>query len=401
MTPFDPILFRQQFPALKQSGVYLDSAATALKPQAVIDATQQFYSAEAATVHRSQHRAAQDLTARFERARQQVATLINAPLAENIVWARGTTEAINLVAQSYARPRLQAGDQILVSEAEHHSNLIPWLMVAEQTGAQVVKLPLGGDRLPDLAQLPALLNQNTRILALGQMSNVTGGCPDLALAIELAHAAGAVVVIDGAQGVVHCPADVQRLDVDFYAFSAHKLYGPTGIGVLYGKTALLAAMTPWQGGGKMLTQASFSGFSAQQPPYCFEAGTPNIAGVLGLGAALDWLSTQDMRAAEQYSRDLASNAEQRLAKLPGFRSFRCSDSSLLAFDIAGVHHNDIITLLAEQNIALRAGQHCAQPLLAALGVSGTLRASFAPYNSVQELDVLVNALANAIELLAE
>ncbi len=401
MKPFEPTLFRSQFPALQQAGIYLDSAATALKPQAVIDATQQFYSADAATVHRSQHRAAQDLTQRFEQARQQVATLINAPCADDIVWTRGTTEAINLVAQSYARPRLQPGDQILVSEAEHHANLIPWLMVAEQTGAEVVKLPLGPDRLPDLTLLPTLLCEKTRILALGQMSNVTGGCPDIARAIELAHAVNAVVMIDGAQGIVHCPADVQRLDIDFYAFSAHKLYGPTGIGALYGKTALLAQMGPWQGGGKMLTQASFSGFTPQKPPHCFEAGTPNIAGVLGLGAALSWLETQDMAAAEQYSRALAQNAEQRLQQLPGFRSFRSSGSSLLAFDIAGIHHSDIVTLLAEQNIAVRAGQHCAQPLIAALGVSGTLRASFAPYNTPQDVDALVLALTNAIELLAE
>ncbi|MBH2797515.1 cysteine desulfurase CsdA [Serratia marcescens] len=401
MTPFNPSLFRQQFPALAQDGIYLDSAATALKPQAVIDATQQFYRDDAATVHRSQHRAAQDLTARFEQARGQVAKLINAPSADDIVWTRGTTEAINLVAQSYLRPRLLPGDEILVSEAEHHANLIPWLMVAEQTGARVVKLPIGADRLPDLTQLPALLNDKTRLLALGQMSNVTGGCPDLAPAIAMAHAAGAHVMIDGAQGVVHGPADVQRLDIDFYAFSGHKLYGPTGIGALYGKDELLAQMAPWQGGGKMLTQASFDGFTPQKPPHCFEAGTPNIAGVLGLAAALTWLSEQDMAAAERYSRELADQAEQRLAQLPGFRSFRSSGSSLLAFDVAGIHHSDIVTLLAEQGIALRAGQHCAQPLMAALGVSGTLRASFAPYNTQQDVDTLVSALTHALDLLAD
>ncbi|MGB8663439.1 MAG: cysteine desulfurase CsdA, partial [Serratia inhibens] len=302
---------------------------------------------------------------------------------------------------SYARPRLQAGDEILVSEAEHHANLIPWLMVAEQTGARVVKLPLGADRLPDLAQLPRLLNDKTRLLALGQMSNVTGGCPDLAQAVTLAHGVGARVMIDGAQGIVHCPADVQRLDIDFYAFSGHKLYGPTGIGALYGKSELLAQMAPWQGGGKMLTQASFEGFTPQKPPHCFEAGTPNIAGVLGLAAALEWLDTQDMAGAERYSRGLADLAEQRLAQLPGFRSFRCSGSSLLAFDIVGIHHSDIVTLLAEQGIALRAGQHCAQPLMAALGVSGTLRASFAPYNSTEDVETLVTALINAIDLLAD
>ncbi|NRN21506.1 cysteine desulfurase CsdA [Serratia marcescens] len=401
MTPFNPSLFRQQFPALAQDGIYLDSAATALKPQAVIDATQQFYRDGAATVHRSQHRAAQDLTTRFEQARGQVAQLINAPSADDIVWTRGTTEAINLVAQSYLRPRLQPGDEILVSEAEHHANLIPWLMVAEQTGARVVKLPIGADRLPDLTQLPTLLNDNTRLLALGQMSNVTGGCPDLAPAIAMAHAAGARVMIDGAQGVVHGPADVRLLDIDFYAFSGHKLYGPTGIGALYGKAELLAQMAPWQGGGKMLTQASFDGFAPQKPPHRFEAGTPNIAGVLGLAAALTWLSEQDMAAAERYSRELADQAEQRLAQLPGFRSFRSSGSSLLAFDIAGVHHSDIVTLLAEQGIALRAGQHCAQPLMAALGVSGTLRASFAPYNTQQDVDTLVSALTHSLDLLAD
>jgi len=288
-----------------------------------------------------------------------------------------------------------------VSEAEHHANLIPWLMVAEQTGARVVKLPIGADRLPDLTQLPTLLNDKTRLLALGQMSNVTGGCPDLAPAIAMAHAAGARVMIDGAQGVVHGPADVRLLDIDFYAFSGHKLYGPTGIGALYGKAELLAQMAPWQGGGKMLTQASFDGFAPQKPPHRFEAGTPNIAGVLGLAAALTWLSEQDMAAAERYSRELADQAEQRLAQLPGFRSFRSSGSSLLAFDIAGVHHSDIVTLLAEQGIALRAGQHCAQPLMAALGVSGTLRASFAPYNTQQDVDTLVSALTHALDLLAD
>ncbi|MBD8454918.1 cysteine desulfurase CsdA [Serratia rubidaea] len=400
MSSFNPSVFRRQFPAVAQPGVYLDSAATALKPQAVIAATQQFYSSDAATVHRSQHKAAQDLTARFEQTRHQAAALINAA-AEEIVWTRGTTEAINLVAQSYARPRLQPGDEIIVSEAEHHANLIPWLMVAQQTGARVIKLPLGADRLPDLTQLPALLTAQTRLLALGQMSNVTGGCPELAQAIALAHGVGAKVMIDGAQGIVHCPADVRRLNIDFYAFSGHKLYGPTGIGVLYGKSELLAQMAPWQGGGKMLTQASFDGFIAQKPPYCFEAGTPNIAGVLGLGAALSWLEEQDLPAAEAYARQLTDDAEHRLAQLTGFRSFRCSGSSLLAFDIAGIHHSDIVTLLAEQGIALRAGQHCAQPLMAALGVSGTLRASFAPYNTPEDVDRLVDAMVNAVDLLAD
>ncbi|EOD3492866.1 cysteine desulfurase CsdA [Cronobacter malonaticus] len=401
MKAFSPAQFRAQFPSLRDAGVYLDSAATALKPQPVIDASQQFYSLSAGNVHRSQFAEAQRLTERYEAARDCVARLINAPDSRDIVWTRGTTESINLIAQCYARPRLKPGDEIIVSEAEHHANLVPWLMVAEQTGAKVVKLPLGTDLLPDLAALPALINERTFLLALGQMSNVTGGCPDLARAIGTAHAAGAVVVVDGAQGVVHCPPDVQHLDIDFYAFSGHKLYGPTGIGVLYGKTDLLAQMSPWLGGGKMVTEVSFDGFKTQPVPYRFEAGTPNVAGVIGLSAALAWLKDIDLAKAESYSRGLATLAEAELAKRPGFRSFRCQDSSLLAFDFAGVHHSDLVTLLAESGIALRAGQHCAQPLLAALGVSGTLRASFAPYNTQGDVEALIAAIDRALDILVD
>ncbi|MDK9421477.1 cysteine desulfurase CsdA [Pectobacterium carotovorum] len=401
MTPFNPATFRQQFPALQHSAVYLDSAATALKPQPVIDAVQAFYGSESGTVHRSQHRGAQALTQRFEGTREQVAALLHADDPRSIVWTRGTTEAINLVAQSYARPRLQPGDEIVVSEAEHHANLIPWLMVAQQTGAKIVKLPIGADFLPDIEQLATLITPKTRLLALGQMSNVTGGQPDLARAITLAHRYGAVVMVDGAQGIVHCPPDVQALDIDFYAFSGHKLYAPTGIGVLYGKTALLESMMPWQGGGKMMTQVSFDGFTPQAIPQRFEAGTPHIAGVLGLSAALDWLTTLDWHAAEQHSQQLAQLAETYLAQFPGFRSFRSPQSSVLSFDIADVHHSDLVTLLAESGIALRAGHHCAQPLMDALGVSGTLRASFAPYNNQQDVAALIAAVGSALELLID
>ncbi|ALR77913.1 cysteine desulfurase CsdA [[Enterobacter] lignolyticus] len=401
MNAFNPAQFRAQFPALADAGIYLDSAATALKPQAVIDASQQFYSLSAGNVHRSQYAAAQKLTTRYEAARDRVAALLNAPDGKNIVWTRGTTEAINMVAQCYARPRLQPGDEIIVSQAEHHANLVPWLMVAEQTGARIVALPLGPDRLPDVEQLSGLITSRSRILALGQMSNVTGGCPNLPRAIALAHAAGMVVMVDGAQGVVHFPADVQALDIDFYAFSGHKLYGPTGIGALYGKAELLDAMSPWLGGGKMITEVTFDGFKTQSVPYRLEAGTPNVAGVIGLSAALEWLSETDIVQAETWSRGLATLAEEELAKRLGFRSFRCQDSSLLAFDFTGVHHSDMVTLLAEYGIALRAGQHCAQPLLAALGVSGTLRASFAPYNTQDDVHALIDAVDRALELLVD
>ncbi|PKQ49533.1 cysteine desulfurase CsdA [Citrobacter portucalensis] len=401
MNAFNPAHFRAQFPALNDAGVYLDSAATALKPQAVIEATHQFYSLSAGNVHRSQFAEAQRLTARYEAAREKVAHLINASDDKTIVWTRGTTEAINMVAQSYARPRLQPGDEIIVSAAEHHANLVPWLMVAEQTGAKVVKLPLTPHLLPDVERLTQVITPHSRILALGQMSNVTGGCPDLARAITLAHAAGMVVMVDGAQGIVHYPADVQQLDIDFYAFSGHKLYGPTGIGVLYGKPELLEAMSPWLGGGKMISEVSFDGFTTQPAPWKLEAGTPNVAGVIGLSAALEWLADVDVAQAENWSRGLATLAEDALAKRPGFRSFRCQDSSLLAFDFAGVHHSDMVTLLAEYGIALRAGQHCAQPLLAELGVSGTLRASFAPYNTQSDVEALVAAVDRALEILVD
>ncbi len=401
MTAFNPTAFRQQFPALADAGVYLDSAATTLKPQAVIESMQQFYSLSAGTVHRSQFAAAQALTQRYEQARSQVARWLNAADDREIVWTRGTTEAINLVANSWLRPRLQPGDEIVVSEAEHHANLVPWLMAAQACGARVVKWPLGPDRLPDIGLLPALLNRRTRLLAVGQMSNVTGGCPDLARAIQLAHDVGARVMVDGAQGVVHCPPDLQALDIDFYAFSGHKIYAPMGIGALYGKAELLEAMEPWQGGGKMITDVDFTGFTPQPVPWRFEAGTPNVAGVVGLSAALSWLSQYDLTQMERWSQQLATLAEEQLAELPGFRSFRCGSASLLAFDFADQHHSDLVTLLAEQGIALRAGQHCAQPLLTALGVSGTLRASFAPYNNLQDVDALVRAMKSAVALLSE
>ncbi|UCZ76349.1 cysteine desulfurase CsdA [Dickeya zeae] len=401
MKPFNAPYFRQHFPALRQPGVYLDSAATALKPDVVITAIEQCYASETGNVHRSQHRAARQLSASFELAREKVASFIGAQQARSIVWTKGTTEAINLVAQCYARPRLQPGDEILVCESEHHANLIPWLMVAQQTGACVVKLPIGADHQPNLHLLPSLLTTRTRLLAISQMSNVTGGMPDLRLAITLAHQAGAVVMVDGAQGVVHGQTDISALDADFYAFSGHKLYGPTGIGVLYGKPDLLESMPPWQGGGKMMTTVSFDGFTPQSIPQRFEAGTPHIAGVIGLAAAIDWWQQQDRIAADKHSITLASDAERQLSVLPGFRSFRAPNSSLLSFTIEGVHHHDLVTLLAEDGIALRAGHHCAQPLMAALGVAGTLRASFAPYNQQQDVDQLVHSTHKALELLMD
>ncbi|MFB6434850.1 MAG: cysteine desulfurase CsdA [Candidatus Malihini olakiniferum] len=401
MIGFNPAIFRNDFPALTQSGVYLDSATTALKPKPVIDAISQYYTGANGNVHRSHHARAQKVTAQFEQVRSAVAELLNAEDPRSIVWTRGTTEAINLVSQSYARPSLQPDDEVIVSEIEHHANLIPWLIVAQQTGARIVKLPIGADTLPNLKLLPRLITPRTRLLALSQMSNVTGGQPELAKAIALAHQAGAVVMIDGAQGIVHSVPDMQALDIDFYAFSGHKLFGPNGIGALYGKIDLLESMPPWHGGGKMMKTVSFDGFTPQAIPQRFEAGTPAIAEVLGLGAALKWMQGYDRAAAERYGQGLAQLAEQKLARFPGFRSLRSHNATILSFTLADVYSDDLATLLAEQQIAVRAGYHCAQPLLAELGVNGAVRASFAPYNSKNDVTELVTAVGNALDLLLD
>ncbi|OCQ50763.1 Cysteine desulfurase CsdA [Photorhabdus australis subsp. thailandensis] len=401
MKKFEPEQFRQQFPALKQQTVFLDSAATALKPQAMIKATLDYYQCSSTTVHRSQHHTALEATSRYENARQQVAELINAPKPENIIWTKGTTESLNLVVQNYFRTYLQPGDEIIVSEQEHHSNLIPWLMLAKQVGARVIKWPLGNSKLPDINILPELLNQHSRLIAISQMSNVTGGAVDLSAITKIARQYGCLIVVDGAQGVVHNPVDVQQSDIDFYAFSAHKLYGPNGVGVLYGKSELLETMSPWQGGGKMLTQASFSGFTPEAVPFRFEAGTPNVAGVIGFSATLEWLKNIDIAKAETHSVTLTDYAEEQLSALPGFISYRIAGSSLLAFNFAGIHHSDLATILAEQNIALRSGQHCAQPLIEALNISGCLRASFMPYNNQQDADSLVQAVKFGLSLLQD
>ncbi|CBJ82827.1 cysteine sulfinate desulfinase [Xenorhabdus bovienii SS-2004] len=367
----------------------------------MIEATQHYYQNHSATVHRSQHASAQAMTARYEQARSLVAELINAPRPENIIWTKGTSESINLTAQGYFRPRLNVGDEIIISEQEHHSNLLPWLILAEQTGARIVKWPIGNQNRPDINTLATLLNEKSRLVAISQMSNVTGTTVDLAQVSTLAHQYDCLVLVDGAQGIVHTPVDVQRLGIDFYTFSAHKLYGPNGLGVLYGKGELLDVMSPWQGGGKMLTQVSFNGFTPEAVPYRFEAGTPNVAGVVGFAATLEWLKTVDIPLAESHAVTLTDYAEQQLSTLTGFISYRDGDASLLAFNIQGIHHNDLATLIAEQNISLRSGQHCAQPLLDALGVSGCLRASFMPYNNQQDVDKLVSAVKFALSLLEE
>ncbi|WP_413483328.1 cysteine desulfurase CsdA [Morganella psychrotolerans] len=402
MKTFSPDTFRTCFPGIASDTVFLDSAATALKPDAMSQATHHYYQHNSgATVHRSHHQQAQTATEQFEQARDAVCRLINADDARRCIWTKGTTESINLVTQGYFRPRLQPGDEIIVSELEHHSNLIPWIILAQQTGATLVKWPLTEDRTLCYAQLQTLLTPQTRVVAVTQMSNVTGFQPDIDRTARLAHQHGALIVVDGAQGVVHHPCDVTQSDIDFYAFSAHKIYGPNGLGVLYGRGKLLDAMQPWQGGGKMLTDTDFFSFTPAPVPARFEAGTPNVAGVIAFGATLRWLETCDLRAAHHHTIALCDSAEQQLAALPGFRSYRAPGSPLLAFNFDNIHHSDIATLLAEKGIALRHGQHCAQPLCQALNTDGCLRVSFMPYNQSNDIDKLLQAIRFALDILAE
>lgn len=402
MKPFSPTVFRQQFPAIEENIVYLDSAATALKPVAMIEASDEFYRHSSATVHRSQYQQAKKMTQHFEQARQQVAQLLNLADSDTIIWTQGTTGSLNLIAQGYFRPRLQAGDEIIVSEQEHHANFIPWLMLAEQTGAKIIRWPIEDNFLPSIATLATLLTARTRVVAISQMSNITGAQIALDKVSQCVHQYDdCLLVVDGAQGIAHHATDISALDIDFYAFSAHKLYGPNGLGVCYGKRELLEVMSAWQGGGKMLTTASFNGFVPAAIPHRFEAGTPNIATVIAFSATLDWLQTQDMAQANQYALTLADEAQARLEQLEGFISYRAPHSPVLAFNFEGIHHSDLAALIAEQGIALRTGQHCAQPLIDALTISGCLRASFMPYNQLSDIDRLVDAVKFALSLLKD
>ena len=385
-------IFRADFPAL-DNNVYLDSAATALKPQTMINATVEYYAHHTATAQRSLHQDALKVTAAIDEARQSVADFIHSQSSHEIIWTRGTTESINIIAQSYARPLLQVNDEIIVSELEHHSNLLPWLIVAKQTGAKLIKWSA------EVNELSSLLSSRTKIVAITQMSNVTGFCPDLAKISQLVHRYNAILVVDGAQGVVHQPIDVTALNIDFYAFSAHKLYGPTGLGILYGKQHLLEQMDVWQGGGKMLKNASFLGFEVEELPYKFEAGTQNIAGILGFQATLSWLKKWDEAQLDCYLKQLVNYAESKLAQLKHIQFFQVKNSPIISFTIENIHHNDIAILLSEQNIAIRTGELCAKPLMDKLGCHGVIRISLMPYNNQQDIDSFISALQNAIELL--
>lgn len=394
-----------QFPALNDSSnshamVYLDSAATAQKPQVVIDTLTRYYSGHNANVHRGSHSLTANATALFEQARTKVQQFLHAQSSKEIIWTRGATEALNLIAQTYGRQNLQVGDEILVSELEHHANIVPWQMIAEQTGAVVKKIPMHSDCTLDMDAYNQLLSHKTKIVAVAHMSNVTGTRNPIEQMIQLAHQYGAVTVIDGAQGIAHEAVDVQTLDADFYVFSGHKIYAPAGIGVLYGKQALLEAMPPWHGGGKMVEKVSFDGTTYAQLPGKFEAGTPNVAGSLALAAAITWLQSLDREAAEAYVLQLRQKAINDIKEIEDLRIIGLQpNASLFSFVVDGVHHQDIATLLDQQGIALRAGHHCAHPMLDALGLSGTLRVSLAMYNTEHDVERFIAALKKACDLL--
>lgn len=339
-------------------------------------------------------------TSQFESARETVARFIGANSSKEMIWTRGATEALNLIAQTYARSTLKPGDEILVGEMEHHANIVPWQIVAQQTGAKVVKIPMTDQCQFDLNAFETLLSDKSKIVALAHITNVTGTRQPIEEVIARAHQTGAVVVVDGAQGIVHESVDVAQLDADFYVFSGHKIFAPAGIGVLYGKQAILEAMPPWHGGGKMVEKVSFDGTTFSELPGKFEAGTPNVAGAIALSTAIQWYQGLDHQSLEDHIHSLVNQAKAGLEQLDDVRilGFQ-ANSSVLSFIIEGVHHQDVATLLDQQGIAVRAGNHCAHPLMDALGVKGTIRASFAAYNTAEDVERLVAAVAKAVDML--
>ncbi|MHB8874534.1 MAG: SufS family cysteine desulfurase [Myxococcaceae bacterium] len=397
---------RADFPILEQRVrgkplVYLDSAATTQKPRQVIDAISRYYAEGNANIHRGVHQLSQLATDAFEAARGKVRRFVNARSTKEIIFTRGTTESINLVAQSFGRPRLAPGDEILLTALEHHSNIVPWQIVCEQTGAKLKVVPMTDDGELRMDELEKLLSPRTRLLAMVHVSNALGTVNPVARAIALAHAAFVPVLIDGAQAVAHLPVDVQALGCDFYAFSAHKLYGPTGVGVLYGRQELLEAMPPYQGGGDMIRSVTFEKTTYNELPYKFEAGTPHIAGVIGLGEAIDWVNAAGLARIAAYEHELLAYGTEALSGVPGLRLVGTAreKAGVLSFVLEGVHPHDVGTILDAEGIAVRTGHHCAQPVMERLGVPATTRASLAVYNTRSELDALVEGLAKVREVL--
>ena len=394
---------RADFPALHQQVngrplVYLDNAATTQKPQPVLDALLGFYSRDCANVHRGVHALSQRATDAYEGARETVARFLNARPRE-IVFTRGTTEAINLVAYSYGS-RLLPGDEILITELEHHSNIVPWQMLAERTGARLRVAPIDDRGEIILEEFQRLLGPRTRIVAVAHVSNALGTVNPVEEICRLAHTYGARVLVDGAQAVPHLAVDVRALDCDFYAFSGHKIYGPTGIGVLFGRWELLEAMPPYQGGGDMIRSVTFEKTLYNDPPYRFEAGTPHIAGAIGLAAAIEYVTRLGLEEIRRHEQQLLEAATRALEEIPGVRivGTAAHKAAVVSFVLDGVHPHDVATVLDHEGVAVRAGHHCAQPLMERFGLPATTRASFALYNTLEEVDALARAVRRAREL---
>jgi len=404
---FDVARIRRDFPilGLKVHGkplVYLDNAATAQKPQAVIDAISSYYTSSNANIHRGVHALSELATESYEHARMKVQRFINAAESSEIVCVRGTTEGINLVAQTYGRTHLGAGDEIIISSLEHHSNIVPWQILCEQQGARLRVIPINdrGELLLD--EFEKLLNPRTKLVAIAHVSNALGTIIPLRKVIEIAHRGKVPVLVDGAQAAPHLTIDVRELDADFYVFSSHKVYGPTGIGALYGKRALLDAMPPYQGGGDMISSVTFEKTLYNKLPYKFEAGTPDISGVIGFGAAIDYVTNIGLERIAAHEHELLEYANQALSSIPGLRLIGTArpKAAVVSFVMGNIHPHDIGTVLDQQGIAIRTGHHCAQPLMQRFGVDATARASFALYNTREEVDALVEGIHKVREVLA-
>ena len=404
---FDAARVRRDFPILQQqiNGhplVYLDNAATTQKPECVIEAISNYYRRDNANVHRGVHTLSDRATHAFEQARQTVAGFLRSPRPEQVIWTSGTTAAINLVAHSWGRSTLRPGDRVLVSWLEHHSNIVPWQLVAAATGAEVVPIPVSDAGEIDLDALAGLLDARVKLVAVNHVSNALGTVNPVAEIVRLAKSAGALVLIDGAQSVAHWPVDVTALGCDFFAMSGHKLFGPTGIGVLWGRESLLDAMPPFLGGGEMIDQVGFPTTTFSGLPFKFEAGTPNIAGAIGLAAAIDYLGTIDRRAAAQHEEALLARTLALAQEVAGLRRVGspAHAAGIFSFLLAGAHPSDVGMLLDQQGIAVRTGHHCAQPLMERLGIPGTVRVSFSIYNTQEDVTRLFEGIHRAQRLFA-
>ena len=403
---FDVSQIRKDFPILHQQVngkplVYFDNAATTQKPSIVIDALVDYYKEINANIHRGIHTLAERATAAFEATRDSLKTFINAQYREEVIFTRGTTESINLVAATFGRQNIKAGDEILISSMEHHSNIVPWHILAAEKGAVVKIIPINEQGEIILEEYEKLLSPKTKLVAVVHVSNALGTINPVKKIIELAHQNGSKVLIDGAQSSSHLDIDVQAMDADFFVLSGHKMYGPTGIGILYGKRALLEAMPPYQGGGEMIGEVTYTGFTVNELPYKFEAGTPNIADAVALKYAVEYINSIGKATIRKHENELLSYATQAIEQLDGIKLIgRAKEKvSILSFVLEGVHHQDLGILLDQKGIAIRTGHHCTQPLMNRFGISGTSRASFAMYNTLEEVDIFIDGMKKAVKML--